>query len=69
MNLRCKLIFNINIVKFLIIYITIDFNENHIEKYGWILNKKCSCEIMTLFLLWIKTFTYGLKEYDTIVLK
>jgi hypothetical protein len=54
MNLRCKVIFNINIVKFLIIHITINFNENNIKKYGWTLNKKCSCEIMTLFLSWNK---------------
>jgi hypothetical protein len=29
-----------NIVKFLVIYVLIDINENHIAKYRWILKKE-----------------------------
>jgi hypothetical protein len=40
MNLTCKIIFNIKILKFWIIIFVIDLNENHIKKYDWIYNKK-----------------------------
>lgn len=33
-NLKCKVIFNINILNFMIIHVTIDFNENHIKEDG-----------------------------------
>ncbi len=34
--LKYKVIFNINSVKFLIIHVAIEFNGNHIKKYGWV---------------------------------
>jgi hypothetical protein len=34
MNLKCKAILNINVINFLIIHITMDFNKNHINNYG-----------------------------------
>jgi hypothetical protein len=40
MNFKCKPMFNINIFYFLIIYVTIDFNGNHLKNYGWIIKKK-----------------------------
>jgi hypothetical protein len=36
MNLKCNIIFNIDIVNFSIIHVVIDFNENHNKSYGWI---------------------------------
>lgn len=33
-NLKCKVIFNINILNFIIIHVTIDFNEDHIKEDG-----------------------------------
>jgi len=35
MNLKCKVIFNIKIINFLIIHVVIDISENHIWKYEW----------------------------------
>jgi hypothetical protein len=32
MNLKCKIIFNINVMKILIIHVVVDINENHIFK-------------------------------------
>jgi len=40
MNFKCKVIFYINIVNFLIIHVVIDFSDNHIKEYGLILRKK-----------------------------
>jgi hypothetical protein len=37
MNIICKIIFNINIVKFLFIHVAIDFNENHIKNVNEVL--------------------------------
>jgi hypothetical protein len=36
MNLESKAIFNFNIIISKIIHVAIDFNDSHIEKYGWI---------------------------------
>jgi hypothetical protein len=40
MDIKCKVVFNIKIIKILIIHVAIDLSENHILKYGWILWKK-----------------------------
>jgi hypothetical protein len=34
MNLKCKNMLNINMIKILIIHIVIDCSGNHIKKYG-----------------------------------
>jgi len=39
LNLKCEVIFNINIIKIQIIHVATDFSVNHIKKYGWILRK------------------------------
>jgi len=39
MNLKCKVIFNINIVNFLIILVILSFNKNHIKIYGCVIRK------------------------------
>jgi hypothetical protein len=41
MNLKCKVIFNIKIIKILIIYVVIDFNFKNIKKIWMDFFKKC----------------------------
>jgi hypothetical protein len=51
MNIKCKAIFNIDIVNFLIIHVAIDkFSENHIEKYEWVLRKDRTWTFETMAL-------------------
>jgi len=38
-NVKFKAIFEINIIKFLIIHVGIDFNGNHCKTFGWILRR------------------------------
>jgi hypothetical protein len=40
MNFKCKFIFNINIIKILIIHVAINFNGNHTKQYRKKLRKK-----------------------------
>jgi len=40
MNIKCKVIFNVNIVKIFFIHVAIYFIENHIEKYEQVLKKE-----------------------------
>ncbi len=40
MNWKCEITFHNNIVNFFVIHIAIDFLNNHIKNYGWILRKK-----------------------------
>jgi hypothetical protein len=39
-DLKCEAIFNINVVNFLIIHVTIDFDVNYIKIYECVLRKK-----------------------------
>ncbi len=43
MNLRFKVILNISFVNFLFIHVALDYNENHIEKYGLVFKKERFC--------------------------
>jgi hypothetical protein len=43
MNLRFKVILNISFVNFLFIHVAIDYNDNHIEKYGQVFKKEWFC--------------------------
>jgi hypothetical protein len=38
-NIKCEVIFNIKIIKILIIHVVIDLSENHIRIYIWYLRK------------------------------
>jgi hypothetical protein len=40
MNLKCKVILNINIFNFLVIHVAINFSGNHIKNYGYEFKKK-----------------------------
>ncbi len=67
-NVKFKAIFKINIIKFLIIYVVIDFNGNH---HNFILmnSKKIIFEMTTLHLSHRKNENFGLKKYVKIVSK
>jgi hypothetical protein len=39
MDLKCEVVFNINIVHFLLRHVAIKFSENYVE-YGWKLRKE-----------------------------
>ncbi len=56
-NVKFKTIFKINIIKFLIIHVVIDFNGNHHKKIGWILKRLWTCNG---FLKWCRNPSFGL---------
>jgi hypothetical protein len=58
MKMKCKVIFNIDIVNLLIIHVAIDkSSENHIEKCKWVLRKDWTWTFEndgTMFVMHIK---------------
>jgi hypothetical protein len=69
MNLKCKVIFNINIVKYFLNHLTIEFNGNHLKNYGCVFKKEWTFEMMTLRLLCRENENYEFKKYVIIVSK
>ncbi len=69
MNLKCKVIFNINIVTFFLNHLTIEFNENHLGNYGCVFKIKWNFEMMTLCLLCRENENYEFKKYVIVVSK
>jgi hypothetical protein len=73
MNLKSKIISNAKIFNFFSIDVTIEFSENLIKNYGWVLKKRVDSlwifEMMKLCLSHAKNEKCGLRKYVIVISK